>query len=329
MRRVRVFFLGGTAAMTGASNGASQGLEPGLGGHDLLASLAAPPDVVVEVVDVARVDSSALTLDTCLDTVARADAAVRLGETDAVVVVQGTDTLEETAYLWDLLWPHPHPFVVTGAMRPPGAPGADGPANLEAAVLVAASPSAVDQGVVVTLGDEIHAARYVTKRHTSSPSAFTSPDLGPVGRMHEGVPVLHVRLPRRATLPFPASAPPVGLVRASLDDDPAFYRAVGQVCEGLVVEGFGAGQVRPQVAEVLVDLAARTPVVLTSRTGAGPVAVRTYAGLGSGSDLVARGLLSGGRLTGLQARVLLRLLLGGERPVGRDALVEALGVHGA
>ena len=326
MQRVRAFFLGGTIAMGATGPGA--GLEPRLGSAQLLSTLSLPEGVTVDAVDVARLDSSALTLRTCLDALARADAAVRSGEADGVVVVQGTDTLEETAYLWDLLWPHPHPFVVTGAMRPPEAAGADGPANLLAAVVVAASVDATDQGVLVVLADEVHAARHVTKRHSTSPSAFASPDLGPLGRLEEGRAVLLARVPRRGTLAIPTRAPSVGLLRASLDDDPAHYRAAAEVAEGLVVEGFGAGQLSPESAEVLLEVAARTPVVLTSRAGAGPVHARTYAGRGSGSRLLAHGLVPGGRLSGLQARTLLRVLLGAEPQPDRESVAAVFRQHG-
>ena len=329
MRRVRVIFLGGTIAMTGDVGEGGAGLRPELAGSELLGALPQRDDVLLDAVDVARVDSSALTFETCLEALALADGAVRAGEADGVVVVQGTDTLEETSYLWDLLWPHRQPFVVTGAMRAPDMPGADGPANLLAAVTVAASEQSSDAGVLVVVGDEIHAARYVAKRHSSSPSAFVSPDLGPVGRVHEGRPALAARLPRHDVLPAPLGTARVALVRATVDDDPEPYRSVAALSDGLVVEGMGAGQVRPEVAEALVELARDKPVVLASRTGAGQVATRTYGGPGSGSDLVARGLVPSGRLDGLKARVLLRLLLSSEQPAGREDVAAAFAHHGA
>jgi L-asparaginase len=311
MSRVRVLFLGGTIAMTKDELTGGE-LLPELSGSELLAGVPLPTDVVVEPVDVVRVDSSALTFDTCLHALDLADEAVQDG-VDGVVVVQGTDSLEETSFLWDLLWAHDEPLVVTGAMRSPDHPGADGPANLVAAVAAAASSRCRDQGVLAVVGDEIHAARFVAKRHASSPAAFGSPELGPVGRFSEGTPVLLARLERRTPLARPVRAdrpwPRVGLVTAGLDDDPSAYLAVAGVSHGLVVEGFGAGQLRPEVADALVDVAARMPVLLASRAGAGAVATRTYGGPGSGSDLHRRGLVPTGHLGALKARVLLRLLL--------------------
>jgi L-asparaginase len=306
---------------------AGPGVVPTLGGAELLDDFAAQ-DVRVDPVDLARVDSSALGFAQCQETLELASAAVLAGEADGVVVVQGTDTLEETAYFWDLQWSHAVPFVVTGAMRPAGAAGADGPANLRSAVAVAASPDFAHQGVLVALGGEVHAARYVTKRHSWSPAAFTSPDLGPVGHVGERGPVCSARVARREALPAPVRLRRVALLRACLDDDPRLYRAAGELADALVVEGFGAGQVRPEVGPLLLELARDRPVVLASRTGAGGVATGTYRGPGSGTDLVAGGVVPAGRLSGLQARVLLQLLVSAARLPTPQEVALAFGRHG-
>lgn len=301
---VAVFFLGGTISMAGRDGV----LVARLGADELIASVPqlAELDVAVAVHDVARVPSAALRFDDVLDLLASMTAV----SADGCVVVQGTDTLEETAFLLDLLWPGDPSLVVTGAMRNPTLPGADGPANLLAAVTVAASDAARGCGVLVVMNDEIHAARFAAKRHTSSPAAFTSPDLGPVGRLVEGNAAFLAGVPRRPQLPVPARMDvTVPVLTSVFDDDGYLLDRIDDGCDGLVVAGFGGGHVPDRLAERLGELAARMPVVLASRAGAGPVLTATYGYAGSETDLIARGLIPSGRLDAVKARVLLAVLL--------------------
>jgi L-asparaginase len=238
---------------------------------------------------------------------------------DGVVVTQGTDTIEETSFALDLLLPGDRPVVVTGAMRNPTLAGPDGPANLLAAVQVAAAPGAAGLGTVVVLDDEVHAARFVRKTHTSSPAAFRSVTAGPIGWIVEGRPRIAFRLPALAGVPYRVAGdavPPVALLTAVLGDD---ARLVEQVAAagyaGLVVEAFGGGHVPSSAVPALAELAAQLPVVLASRTGGGEVLRETYGFPGSERDLLSRGLVPAGFLDGRKARILLSVLLAGGRDV--------------
>ncbi|SBT53555.1 asparaginase [Micromonospora auratinigra] len=307
---VALFTLGGTIAMAGST----QGVVSRLTGADLTAAVPGLDAVPLDVHDVDAVPSAALTYPQLLALVEAAGAAVAGGATGAVVT-QGTDTLEETAYLADLVWPHEAPLVFTGAMRNPTLAGPDGPANLLAAARVAAAPAARDLGVLVAFHDEIHAARFIRKTHSTSTATFASPDAGPLGHVIEGEVRVLTRPPRHAPLP-PVDADRlagtrVALHTVTLDDDPALLDRLATGLDGLVVAGFGVGHVPPAFAPVLGELAARMPVVLTSRTGAGSVLRDTYGAVGSERDLRHRGLLPGGLLHPYRAKVLLRLLLAG------------------
>ena len=155
---VALFTLGGTISVTGGRR---------LTGADLTAAVPGLAELghAVEIQDIEAVSSANLTAAKMLEVVDAASKAVAAGAT-GVVVTQGTDTLEETAFLVDQVWPHPQPFVLTGAMRNPTLAGPDGPANLLAAVRVACSPAARDLGALVVFKDEIHAARWVRKTHS-------------------------------------------------------------------------------------------------------------------------------------------------------------------
>jgi L-asparaginase len=310
--RVGVFSLGGTIAMTSGST--SGGVAPTLTAADLVAAVPGLPETGIElsVNDFRRVPGASLAFADMLSLSAAIDKAVA-GDVDGVVVTQGTDTIEETSYLLDLLHTGDAPVVVTGAMRNPTLAGADGPANLLAAIQTAASSHARGLGCLVVFADEIHAARYVRKVHSTSVTAFASPHTGPIGHAVEGQARLLFRLHRNLMLPRPDQerAVRVAVVPMALGDDGELLRGLDQRFDGLVVAAFGAGHVPQDTVPILTGLAERIPVVLASRTGAGWVLSRTYGFPGSESDLLARGLISAGGLDPLKARILLHLLLAG------------------
>ncbi|QUH01893.1 asparaginase [Saccharopolyspora erythraea] len=311
--RIRIIALGGTIASTTGANGRAR---PRLTGDQLLTAVPGLDQVAaLEVDSLDPVPSCSIGWAQVLEVADRIERARQAG-LDGVVITQGTDTIEETSFAWDLLSANGMAVVVTGAMRHSDHPGADGPANLLDAVRLAATPAARSHGVLVTLASEIHTARTVRKRHTSSIAAFTSPT-GSVGeivedRVHLAPPdSRHVLL----TAPtHPAEIPRIPLVRACLGDG-GWWLTAAQAAPGVVIEGMGGGHLPIAEAMRLREFAHRMPVVLTSRTGAGDVLRQTYGGFtGSETDLLDAGLIPAGDLDGMKARVALSLALALDMP---------------
>lgn len=308
--KILVLSLGGTITMVPTATG---GIAPKLGAAELVASVPALAEVAeISADSLFRLPSPSLTPDMLVAVASRIRAGFAQGF-DGAVVIQGTDTIEESAFLLDLLVDGEKPVVVTGAMRGADAPGADGPANLLAAVIVAASETARGQGTLAVLNYDIHAARFVQKSHTTLPSAFASPLVGALGVVAERRPRLFARVARMPCFdPAPGPPAPVALVKWAMGDDGRLLAALpGLGYQGAVIEGMGAGHVPAGSAEAVGALAARMPVVLASRSMTGPVFTKTYGYDGGEIDLIGRGAIPAGMLSGLKARLLLGLALRG------------------
>jgi L-asparaginase len=324
---VLVITLGGTITMTAAADGT---IVPTLNADDLIRSVPGLGEVArIEAVSLMTRPGASLTPADILATARRIEDGLAGGASGAVVI-QGTDTIEETAFLLDLLLSTQAPVVVTGAMRGAMAPGADGAANLLASVKVAAAERARNYGVLVVLNDEIHSARFVQKSHTFLPSAFQSPSVGPVGHVVEGVPRFNLRFAPKPARNVPTAAggefPAVALLTTVLGDDARLLGAVrSSGYAGLVVEAMGAGHVPDWQVAGLEDLARQIPVILSTRVPSGPVLSKTYGFAGSETDLLSRKLISAGTLSSKKARLLLMYCLW--QGLAADAIAETFHLH--
>ena len=306
--RVLVVALGGTIAMTSVGSG---GVAPSLTARQLVEAVPGLGEtgIEIDVLTFRTKPGASLTIDDLTELTTKLGDYWEAGVA-GVVITQGTDTIEESAYALDLLHHGPQPLVVTGAMRNPTLAGADGPANLLAAIQVAASSAARNMGCVVVFADEIHAARRVRKTHSTSIATFASPNGGPLGYLVEGQVTILNALPGRHFVPAGRQpSPTVRLYTATLGDDGAALGPLAGGADGLVVAGFGVGHVPEPWLATLTEVAGRIPVVLTSRTGSGPVLAETYGFPGSERDLINRGLIPAGLLDPLKARILLHLAL--------------------
>jgi L-asparaginase len=210
--------------------------------------------------------------------------------------------------------------VMVGAIRTSSEPGWDGPANLLAAVRVAADPKSHDRGVLVVMNEQILTASEVQKVHTESSGSFASPEFGPVGVIDAG----RVRYARMAPRPGAWHDPAadtglrvsrlesrVDLIKATSGADDRFLRcSVGSQVKGIVLEAMGRGNLPPPMKPGIAEaVGAGIPVVISSRYGQGSVQER-YGYEGGGHDLAKLGVIFSGRLTGLKARMKLMVALG-------------------
>jgi L-asparaginase len=246
---------------------------------------------------------------------ALAIARAALEETRAgrgVVITHGTDTLEETAVLCDALHGGREPIVLTGAIRPSSALGADGPANLFDAVTAAGSAAAAGLGALVVFAGELHAARAVRKVASTSPTAFGSPLGGPIGAVAEG----RVRVAAEPRRPAPFALPErldgrVPIVCTWLGDDGAGLRAaLRDGAAAIVFVAFGAGHVSPSVLEALREVAAAVPVAITVRPPRGALLHDTYGFEGAEGDVRSSGAMPAASLSPQAARMILLAALG-------------------
>lgn len=289
-------------------------VTPRLSAEELVAAVPGLESIAsVEPESLSNLPGASLTSDGLLGALRWARQRVDAGAS-GVVLVQGTDTLEESAFLLDLYWDRTNPLVFTGAMRPPQRAGSDGPANLLASIATAADAVSEDLGVLVVMNDEIHAAARVSKQDAMSVDAFRSPVFGPLGRVVEDRPTYANRQQRRHLLPMPERTerpdPRVALVATHLGDAGEVLDLVlDHGYDAAVLTAFGAGHVSTATAEAVSRATERMPVVFASRTGAGTTAESMYGFPGSETDLVRRGAIAAGWLPPVKARLLLWALI--------------------
>ena len=229
---------------------------------------------------------------------------------DGVVITHGTDTLEETAYFLDTMKIPPIPIVLTGAMRSSNELGSDGVYNYLSALRVASDDKAADKGVLVVMNDEIHAAKYVTKTHTTNVSTFQTPTHGPLGLiMKQEILYFKTAEPRvRFNLEHIQGLVPIISAYVGMTDELIDMLDLEQL-DGLVIQAFGAGNIPKETAQKLENLLQKgIPVALVSRCFNG-IAEPVYAYQGGGVQLQRAGVFFVKELNAQKARLKLLIAL--------------------
>lgn len=330
--RVLALSLGGTIAMSQDASGL-RATPPEMPGADEVRTEIAGAEVTH--VAIASVGSPSVRVEHLAEVLERAREAVAAGAR-GVVVTHGTDTLEESAFLLERFWDLPAPLVLTGAMRPANAPGADGPANLRDAVRTAIAPSARGLGVLVVFDGLVHLADRVAKVSSRSVDAFASEPSGPVALVGERDVRLVYRPTERLGIvdgAMPSALPRVPVIALGLGDDGEVLDLLdgpdgagghglggtdGGAVAGLVIAGVGMGHVPAlAVARLRRLVEAGVSVVIATRVASGGTAVDHYDYPGSEVDLIRTGCVMAGRLSPHSARLLLQVLLADGADTGR------------
>ena len=290
---VVVLSTGGTIASTHDKTGA---VVPTVTGSKLVEPLSGTFDkdkLTLEVKDIAKLDSSAMTLDDTDTIIEAVNKELRRDDVDGVVVTHGTDSMEETAIAVDTFQDSDKPVALTGAMRPFDDPDPDGPDNLALAVKTVTDPSNKGRGTFIAFANHVIPARGAFKSDTTKADGFANNNgkkqpQRPKALKHQ--PLGNTRVDIIAAYP----GAPADLIQRSLDSG----------AEGIVIEGMGAGNIGDELAQAAKAAAKKVPVVLTTRVDHGPVE-GIYGGAGGGATLADAGVISSGTLRAPQARILL------------------------
>jgi L-asparaginase len=277
----------------------------------------------LEVEEVFRVASSAITVENWLTLARRVAEILAEPEVTGVVVTHGSNTVEETAYFLSLTVKSDKPVVLTAAQRQFTTLSSDSPKNFLQAVRVAASDDARGKGALVVTNDMINAARDVSKNISNRLETYSSRDIGALGFVDDDR-VTFYRLPVRGhtrATPFNlerlSRLPRVDIIYTYAGADGTLIEAaVARGAEGLVIAGFPTGAGTPVMDEAIRKVAAKgIPVVMTNRGGLGRVIDKRAT--------EARPLIWGDNLTSVKARVLLMLALTTTRdPAGLQRIFE-------
>ncbi|QTA38607.1 asparaginase [Thermosipho ferrireducens] len=311
MGKVVIVTTGGTIAMVKER----EGVVPYDKGNILISEIPELRDIPgldkIELYEFANIPSPHMTPADMWRLSKLVDEILEDEEVAGVVVTHGTDTLEETSYFLDLTLKSEKPVVCTAAMRNIGELGTDGPRNVLSSVRTVLSPQAYGMGVMVCLNDEIHAAREVTKTYTSNVATFDSPGYGPLGIVDEDVVIFNRKSLTRERILTDKIEEKVALIKTFTGDNGSVLKAAAQMgYRGIVLEGFGRGNVPPDVADAVGEVIKMgIPVVITSRCFKGRV-YPVYAYKGGGADLRKMGAIMSEHPIGQKAKIKLMIVMG-------------------
>ncbi len=307
--KVGVIFTGGTISMKIDPN--INAAIPALTSEEIMSMVTNIERFTsIEIINFDKLPGPQMTPEKMIELSKLVKATANRNDITGVVVTHGTDTLEETAYLLDLVINNEKPIIVVGAMRNSSELGYDGPSNLSAAISTAISPQARNKGVLVVMNNEVNAASEVTKTNTLSLDTFKSLQFGPLGVVDNNEVIFYRNITSRQHIITDRIESKVALIKCCSGMDSDFiYFCIEKEYKGIVIEAFGRGNVPLLMIDgIKRAIEHKIPVVVVSRCPIGRV-LDSYGYPGAGKALKNLGVVFGGDLPGQKARIKLMLAL--------------------
>ena len=310
MSKVVLIFTGGTIAMK--IDKELHGAIPSLSPNDIVSTLTGIDEFDNLIVrEFSSKPSPAITPIDMSEIADKVQEYLDMDEVSGVVVVHGTDVLEETAFFLNAVIKSVKPVVLTGSMKNASELGYDGLTNLVSSIKVCMSKESMTKGTLVVMNDTINSSAEVTKTHTMSLDTFKSIEFGPLGMIDHNEVIYYRNITHTKSYNFDNyvnSDTYLIKIHAGMDGHFIDY-LINRKARGIVLETLGRGNVPPMmVSSIERAIGNGIHIVLVSRCYSGRV-LDTYAYPGGGKDLTRRGCILGGNLNGQKARILLMLAI--------------------
>ncbi len=307
MKKILIITTGGTIAM---KFDPKKGVVPD---NDLVSFLQTFPQIRniadIDILEFTNLPSPHLKPEQILDLVKI--IRTKHEDYDGFVITHGTDTLEESSYLVNLLIDTIRPIVFTAAMRSGSELGLDGPRNIVGALRVACDSRSVGRGVLVVMNDEIHFARDVVKTDTGKTDAFATPNFGMLGIIDIDK-VIYYRYPLvKESINTEELETKIDLIKSVMGMDGRYIEtSIETGTKAIVIEAFGRGNIPPTMLPAIRRaLDKNILIVIVSRTYTGRV-LPEYGYEGGGKYLSDMGVILGGDIRGPKMRMKLMALFG-------------------
>lgn len=310
MKHIKIITTGGTIASTKNKN--SDGVVAGIKGNNLIATIKDRlPNIRLTVDDFCTLDSAAFTLPLAFSLAKQINETLQQADCDGVVVTHGTDTMEESAFLSDLIVQSNKPVIFTGAQRNASESDSDGPRNIVEALIAAQSDETQNLGTLIAFEHDLHAAREVSKTHTYRVDSFRSSSFGKIGSIEFGKVSIWRKPLMRRPIATTRIEDNIGFMKLAMGVSPDYLTfSASQGVKGFVLEAFGLGNAPDGFAaaiKVLTDK--KIPVIISSRCIEGRT-MPIYGGDSGGVSLAKAGAIFSGSLSGVKSRIALACLIG-------------------